>query len=191
MVNSPGLHRWSTALTIGSRIRRIRTQERRTLQDVADQCGCSKGLLSKIETGKVVPAVATLARIAKALGVRVSVLMEDGEEARAVVTRNPIEREESFVPTSKGYRIYAVAPQFTNKKMQPVLFCSRKGEVRPHAVSHEGEEFILVLEGEVRIHVGETQYHLKAGDSVYFEAIVKHGVLPLTDRAIYLDMFVE
>lgn len=178
-------------MEVGARIRRIRLQQGRTLQEVADSCGCSKGLLSKIENGKVIPAVATLAKIAKALGVRVSVLMEDGETTTAIFTPSVIERRDAFVPTSKGYSICALAPHFTNKKMQPVLFRSRKGEVKPHSVSHEGEEFIYVLEGEVKIHIGQIEYHLKPGESVYFQAINEHGVMPVTDCALYLDVFVE
>jgi transcriptional regulator with XRE-family HTH domain len=178
-------------LEVGTRIRRIRSQQGRTLQEVADLCGCSKGLLSKIENGKVVPAVATLAKIAKALGVRVSVLMEDGETTEAIFTPDMRDRFNAFVPTSKGYTICALAPHFTNKKMQPVLFRSSKGEVKPHSVSHEGEEFIYVLEGEVKIHVGQVEYHLKPGESVYFKTINEHGVIPVTDCALYLDIFVE
>lgn len=75
--------------------------------------------------------------------------------------------------------------------MQPVLFRSRKGEVKPHSVAHEGEEFIYVLEGEVKMHVGPVEYHLKQGESVYFQATSEHGVMPVTDSATYLDIFVE
>ena len=179
------------ALDVGHRIRRIRNQQGRTLQEVADLCGCSKGLLSKIENGKVVPAVATLSKIAKALGVRISVLMEDGETAEAIYSPNMTDSLDAFVPTSKGYSICALAPHFANKKMQPVLFRSRKGEVKPHSVAHEGEEFIYVLQGEVKIHVGQVEYHLRQGESVYFQAINQHGVVPVTDSATYLDVFVE
>ena len=178
-------------MDIGHRIRRIRNQQGRTLQEIADLCGCSKGLLSKIENGKVVPAVATLSKIAKALGVRISVLMEDGETAEAIYSPNMTDRPDAFVPTNKGYAICALAPHLANKKMQPVLFRSRKGEVKPHSVAHEGEEFIYVLEGEVKMHVGPVEYHLKQGESVYFQAISEHGVMPVTDSATYLDIFVE
>ena len=181
----------SCKLNIGTRIRSIRTQQGRTLEDVAQACDCSKSLLSKIERGKVVPALATLAKIANALGVRVSAIMEDGENMGPSVTPNLTHQPEKFVATDKGYNIYAVAPHFIDKKMQPVLVYGRKGEVKPHSVSHTGEEFILVLEGEVKAHIDDVEYHLKQGESIYFQAASDHGFMPVTDYAVYLDIFVE
>lgn len=178
-------------MEIGIRIRSIRTQQGRTLEDVAQACECSKSLLSKIETGKVVPALATLSKIANALGVRISTLLEDGENLEPAVTPNLIDQPEQFVATDRGYTIYAVAPHFLNKKMQPVLVYGRKGEVLPHSVSHAGEEFILVLQGEVKAHIGRSEYHLRQGESIYFESSYEHGFVPLTDYAVYLDVFVE
>ncbi|MBI5304456.1 MAG: helix-turn-helix transcriptional regulator [Chloroflexi bacterium] len=178
-------------MDIGIHIRSIRTQQGRTLDDLAHACDCSKSLLSKIETGKVVPALATLSKIANALGVRVSVLLEDGKNIGPALTPNLIDRPAAFVATDKGYTIHAVAPHFLDKKMQPVLVYGRKGKVKPHSVTHAGEEFILVLQGEVKAHIGGTEYHLKEGESIYFHSVEEHGFVPVTDCAVYLDVFVE
>lgn len=173
------------------RIRRIRTQQRRTLDDVAQICDCSKSLLSKIERGKVVPALATLSKIAGALGVRVSALMEEGPDVGATFIPSLLDQPDAFIATDKGYTIHAIAPHFIGKKMQPVLVYGRKGEVKPHSVSHTGEEYILVIEGEVCGHIGNDEYHLKPGDSVYFHSTLDHGFMPVTDHAVYLDVLVE
>lgn len=137
------------------------------------------------------PALATLSKIANALGVRVSVLLEDGADGGPALTANLVERPEAFVATDKGYNIYAVAPHCIGKKMQPVLVYGRKGEVKPHSVSHAGEEFILVLTGEVKAHIGAEHYHLKQGESIYFQSACEHGFMPITDVAVYLDVLVE
>lgn len=179
------------SVDVGVRIRSIRTQQGRTLDDLAQACGCSKSLLSKIETGKVVPALATLSKIANALGVRISALLEDGESANPAITPNLTDRPDAFVATDKGYTIYAYAPNFLDKKMQPVLVYGRKGEVKYHSVSHAGEEFIIVLEGEVQAHIGKTEYRLKKGESIYFQSSYEHGFEPITDIAVYLDVLVE
>lgn len=178
-------------MEIGARIRRLRLQQGRTMTEVAQLSGFSKGLLSKIETGKIVPAIATLTKIACTLGVKISVLMEEGDVARVAVTPEMNPCGEAFVATNKGYSIYGLAPHFLNKKMQPLLICSQKERVQPHSVSHDGEEFIFVLEGSVRIHVGSAEYMLNKGESIYFEAVNEHGVLPETDMALYLDMVIE
>lgn len=178
-------------MEIGIRMRSIRTQQGRTLEEVARACDCSKSLLSKIETGRIVPALATLSKIAVALGVRVSALMEDGADDQPALTPNLSERPEAFVTTDKGYTIYAVAPHFLNKKMQPVLVYGRKGQVKAHSVSHTGEEFILVLEGELQAHIGNTHYHLRQGESVYFQSSSQHGFMPTSEYALYLDVLVQ
>jgi mannose-6-phosphate isomerase-like protein (cupin superfamily) len=139
----------------------------------------------------VVPAVATLSKIAKALGVKVSVLLEEGEDGGIAFTPNMLHQPEAFVATNKGYEIFAFASHVINKKMQPVLMRACKGEVKAHTVRHEGEEFIYVLEGELKVHIGSVEYHLKTGESVYFESLNDHGIMPVTDVALYMDIFVE
>lgn len=178
-------------MEIGSRIRKIRNQQGRTIQDVADDCQCSKALLSKIENSRVVPALATLSKISKALGVKVSVLLEEGEDGGVAFTPNMLNQPTAFLATSKGYSIYAIAPHVFNKKMQPVLIRACKGEVKAHTVHHEGEEFIYVLEGELKVHIGSVEYTLKPGESVYFDTLNEHGILPVTPVVLYLDIFVE
>jgi transcriptional regulator with XRE-family HTH domain len=178
-------------MEIGGRIRKIRMQQGRTIQEVADSCQCSKALLSKVENDKVVPAVATLSKIAQALGVKVSVLLEEDTNGNAAFTPNMLDHPEAFIATNKGYGIFALAPHVVNKKMQPVLIRACKGEVKAHTVHHGGEEFIYVLEGELKVHIGNVEYLLKPGESVYFETLNDHGIMPVTSVALYMDIFVE
>jgi len=166
-------------------------QQGRTLTELATACDLSKSMISKIETGKVVPALATLSRIAGALGVRISVLMEEGDNGNFTITPSVLNRPDAFVATDRGYTIFAVAPQFPNKKMMPVLVYGKRGEVKPHSVSHAGEELILVLEGEVEAHIGDDHFVLHKGESVYFHSTSNHGFLPVSETAIYLDVLVE
>ena len=74
--------------------------------------------------------------------------------------------------------------------MQPFLFVAKKGEVIPHEVSHEGEEFIYVIKGQMKMQVGEVSYLLNNGDSLYFNSVQKHGIMPVSDEVMYLDIFV-
>ena len=67
-------------MDLGIKIRKIRLQNKLTQQDIADQCGFTKGLLSKIENGSVVPPIATLTKLSKALGVKMSTLIDDADE---------------------------------------------------------------------------------------------------------------
>lgn len=175
--------------SIGDRIRILRVSQKRTLQEFADLCGLSKSMISKIENNKTMPSVATLVKIAHNLGSTISSLMENDGWAKAIFTART-DAENKLVPTEKGYSIFPYASDYHDKKMQPFLFVAKKGEVKPHLLSHEGEEFIYIIDGEMKMQIGDTQYTLKTGDSMYFNTIQKHGILPISDVVTYLDIFV-
>lgn len=177
------------SLGVGDRIKILRINQKRTMQEVADSCGLSKSMISKIENNKTIPSVATLVKIAQTLGTNISNLFEHEGWTKAIVTTRK-EAEEKLVTTEKGYSIFPYASAFHEKKMQPFLFVAKKGEVIPHQLSHEGEEFVFVVEGIMKMQVGETEYLLKAGDSLYFNSLQKHGVLPVSDEVVYIDIFV-
>jgi transcriptional regulator with XRE-family HTH domain len=176
-------------LNIGSRIRRLRMEQRRTQQEIADACGFTKSLLSKIESDKVMPPVATLVKIASSLGAKVSALIE-ADDSVGVVPATAKEVDDNIVKTERGYWIYPFATRYVGKRMQPFLFVARKGEVKEHHLAHEGEEFIYVLEGEMTVEVGPTAHRLKAGSSVYFDSMRGHQVIPISDTVKYLNIFV-
>jgi transcriptional regulator with XRE-family HTH domain len=178
-------------MEIGARIRKLRRRQNRTLQAVADRCGFTRSLLSKIENGRTVPPVATLTRIAAALGVSTSALLDDAGQTGTVHTAAAERHGKGLVKTDKGYSFFTFAAGRADKLMQPFLFEARKGQVKRHRLSHTGEEFLYVLEGEVRYRVGTTEYHLSAGDSLYFDSESEHEVTPVSKLARYLAVFVE
>jgi quercetin dioxygenase-like cupin family protein len=75
--------------------------------------------------------------------------------------------------------------------MQPFLFEVEKGKVRRQALSHAGEEFVYVLEGEIKFRVGNIEYRLGPGDSLYFDSEAEHEVTPVSKKALYLGIFHE
>lgn len=184
-------HDASPGLRLGEAIRRLRLRQRRTLHEVAAACGFTRSLLCKIEKGRTVPPVATLSRIAAALGVRVSTLLEHDVQARTVLdTAGDLARRPP-VKTERGYAFLALAEGRPAKLMQPFVFIARRGEVKRHVLRHTGEEFIHVLEGRMRYRVGQAEYRLGPGDSLYFDAELEHSVEPLTAEVRYLGVFVE
>ncbi len=174
---------------IGMRIRHMRIKQSRTIQELADACGLSKSMVSKIETSSVIPSVATLYKLAGALGVNISILLDENEELSAVYI--PAAKvAKNLTLTEKGYSIFPFASEFKDKKMQPFLFEAKKGKVKPHSVSHLGEEFIYVIKGEMKFEVGDKVYSLKVGDSLYFNSLEKHHVVPVAASTVYLDIFI-
>jgi transcriptional regulator with XRE-family HTH domain len=177
------------SLAIGTHLRKIRRRQSRTIQEVADACKLSKSMISKIETNKVIPSVSTLVKLANSLGTNVSVLLEENGDLTSVLTLAD-EVDANLTRTDRGYHIYPFAAGYKNKKMQPFLFVARKGEVKEHHLTHEGEEFIYVLEGTMKFQVGDVEYSLKEGDSLYFDSLEKHQVVPVSDQVKYVDIFV-
>jgi transcriptional regulator with XRE-family HTH domain len=176
-------------LNIGDRIKMLRLSQNRTMQEIAEASDLSKSMISKIESNKAVPSVAALVKIATTLGTTISGLLEQEGFLNAIhVTKK--KALENLTPTDKGYLIHPYASGYHQKKMQPFLFVARKDEVVPHLLSHEGEEFIYVIKGQMKMQVGEVEYLLNTGDSLYFNAIQKHGIMPVSNEVTYLDIFV-
>lgn len=173
---------------IGSSIRKIRLSQRRTQEDVASRAGFTKSLLSKIESGKVTPPVATLIGIASALGTTLSALIEEPDH-RGVVTGTASEVKQGLSLTEQGYWIYPFASKRQGKKMQPMFMVAYRGEVKEHHFKHEGEEFIYLLEGSMWVEVGQERHRLGAGGSIYFESHEPHQIIPITKIVKYLNIF--
>lgn len=179
-------------MELGSRIRLLRRGQRRTQQEVADACGFTKSLMSKIESGQTVPPVATLMKIAKALGTNVADLLAAEPESATVYTPSSHkDNAEKWVDTNKGYSFFTYAAGMSGKLMQPYLFRARKGEVKDNRLSHDGEEFIYMLEGIMKYRVGTIEYTLEPGDSLFFQSVQEHNLVPITDEVVYLAVFAE
>lgn len=174
-----------------SRIRTLRHRQKRTLKDVAEQCGFTESLLSKIESGKTTPPLATLSRIAAALGVSLGDLVDNSQPNTTALTLASATGTDTATRTGKGYGFHVLGAERPGKIMQPFLFVAERGGIRPGGLSHSGEEFIYVLEGRMQYRVGAVTYDLGPGDSLYFDAEEEHDFLPLTPEVRYLGIFTD
>lgn len=181
----------SSGNVIGQRIRKVRRTQGRSIYEIAAASGITPSLVSKIETGRSNPPVATLTRIAKALGVTISSLLDESTASRTIYTAGDGIKPAQMTLTDKGYRFLALAAGRHDKAMQVFVFEGEKGKVRKQALSHTGEELVFMLEGEMLYSVGSVQYRMKAGDSLYFDAEEDHDVEPVSKRVRYLAIFVE
>lgn len=177
-------------MELSSRIRKLRRQQGRTLEEIGTACGFTRSLLCKIEAGKTTPPVATLTKIAAALGVQVSDLLS-AETQRTTVHTVAADADKGLVRTKKGYLFHTFAAGRPGKRMQPYLFVAEKGKIKPQALEHRGEEFVYVIEGQMKYRVGAVEYRLTAGDSLYFDAEEPHDLEPLSKKVVYLGVFVE
>jgi DNA-binding transcriptional MerR regulator/uncharacterized cupin superfamily protein len=157
------------ALLPGQRFRRLRTRRGLSLAQVARATGVSVGFLSALERGQMRSSVATLRRIARFYGTNILSLFEAaGDNPRLV---RPAQRK--ILETTPGVRMELLA--WGHTVMEPHLFRIKPGGGSGESYSHEGEEFLHVLRGNFEIWLnGKDHYHLKPGDSLYFESSTPH-----------------
>jgi len=168
-------------LQIGLKIRRMRQERRLTLQDLADATGLSKPLLSQIENEQVIPPLSTLLRIAKAFKVQLQTFFqEEGSSEKCILVRAGENRRLYRRPNPEGapppYTYHSLAYGKKNRNLEPFLVEFEAREwTEDLQVSHDGEEFIFMLEGELEMHYGEKVMTLGPGDSVYYDSSEPHG----------------
>lgn len=175
---------------IGRNIRSIRLKETMTQQQLADACSLSKGMISKLENGAVVPALATLQKIATALHVKVANLIESTNQSPSIMTVNPFADRSRFIKTQVGYWMFNPAVGLPDVVTQPILIIAEDGEVKPHLVCHPGEEYIFIFDGEMNFAVDGTLHLLRRGDSLFFEGTKPHGIASVNGFVQYVDVLV-
>jgi DNA-binding transcriptional MerR regulator/quercetin dioxygenase-like cupin family protein len=153
----------------GQRFRRLRLRRKLSLAQVARATGVSVGFLSALERGQMSCSIGTLRRIARFYKTNIISLFETNGEPQRLV--RPGQRK--ILETSPSVRMELLA--WGNTAMEPHLFRVKPGGGSGESYAHEGEEFLHVLRGEFELWLhDQAHYHLKAGDSLYFESSTPH-----------------
>lgn len=105
---------------LGEKIRTLRLKQKKTQQQIADECGISKSLLSKIENGKTSAAMATLSRISDALGVKLSWLIDEQEDKSLVIV-NKNNRGTKVEDIDMGYSYELLARRSKISGIEPMI----------------------------------------------------------------------
>ncbi len=158
---------------IAEKLRVLRKAHKMTLKDVADRAGCTSAYISQLEKGHTNPSISTLKKIASVFNVKiVDFFLVNEEESEDVVV--PIDRRVEMTFHRGHTVIQSLVRNAENKRMQAFYFTIKPGGGSNGEYTHEGEEFGLVLEGEMDLTVGEKAYHLRSGDSFYFSSSKPH-----------------
>ena len=154
-------------MTLGERIRRVRTLRSRTLEKLAQRTGLTSSFLSQVERDVVSPSVESLQKIARALETRVGSFFEEEENRELTLIRKAERRRQVHENTHTA--IETLASGLLNVSMEPQLFTlDVGGEVSEERNGHVSEAFGLVLQGSVELMRGKVQrLSLANGDSIY------------------------
>lgn len=149
--------------------------------ELATGAGLTIEQVNRICHSDVIPSLASLIKIARALGVRLGTFLDDSEEMGPVIHRRSFENEKATFTshqTSQNAHMdfVSLAGRKAGRNMEPFLVQIKSGTGKESFSSHEGEEFLYVLEGSITVHYGREEYTLQQGDSIYYDSIVDHLV---------------
>jgi DNA-binding transcriptional MerR regulator/quercetin dioxygenase-like cupin family protein len=150
------------------RLRQLRRQRHLSLAQVGDAVGISVGFLSALERSQMSASVGTLRKLARFYRTNILDFFNPQEPSSRVVS--PQMRK--VLPAGPGVEMELLA--WGNTVMEPHLFRIAPGAGSGESYAHEGEEFLYVLRGELKISVGEQEHRLEVGDSFYFESSEAH-----------------
>jgi DNA-binding transcriptional MerR regulator/mannose-6-phosphate isomerase-like protein (cupin superfamily) len=153
---------------IGARLRRLRTQRGLSLAQVAAAAGISIGFLSALERSQMSASVGTLRRLARYYRTNILDFFDVSDSNTRLV--RPAQRK--ILQAGPGVRMELLA--WGNKALEPHLFRIAPKAGSGESYAHEGEEFLFVLRGELKIALAGEEYHLKRGDSFCFESTTSH-----------------
>ena len=170
--------RFITEKRLGERIRRLRLKKSMGLVELGRHTGLSASFLSQLETGRVVPTLRNLARIAMVFSKDLSYFFESEPVAifRVHRKKNRVRMPQTGVepPT---YTFESLGYMVPDRHMDPYFaeFLPLPPQVEPKAHQHAGFEFLYVLAGELILRHGDQEATLAAGDAVYFDSGTPHS----------------
>ena len=163
---------------VAERVRNYRARLEMTVEALAEKSGVSASVINAIEACEVYPALGVLVKLARALGQRLGTFMDDQYRPDPVVVRVAERSSEQICHKSDATGGFCYAPLGrgkTDRHMEP-FYIEIEADAEAALSSHEGEEFIVVVSGEVELVYGGESHLLKPGDSAYYNSVVQHKV---------------
>lgn len=174
----------TTAQALGTRIRQLRKSQQMTLSDLGSLSGVSVSTISKIENGALSPTLDKVLRLADGLKLSIGELI--GDESSDPDTRPPNGRllpsriDDGIVIDTENYEYKYLCSDLTNKRMVPIRARIKASDLKTFGrlERHDGEEFLIVLEGAVEVH---SEFYapvtLQKGESIYLDSTMGHAYL--------------
>jgi transcriptional regulator with XRE-family HTH domain len=166
------------AQELGERILTFRERLGLSQAELAVNSGVDAALVAAVEAGEAYPALGILLKLSRALGQRLGTFTDDHYRPDPLIVRAQ-ERQPSFREHLGGaggsIRYFGLGRGKPDRHMEPLYI-----EIGPDEpvtlTSHEGEEFLIAVSGQLVVHYGKERHTLEPGDSVYYNSIVPHSV---------------
>jgi len=165
--------------SLGDRIRKAREERGLTLKDISSRTGIDLDTLKLMESNEMVPPLGQLIRLGKALDMKMGYFISPGVDRPMTVVRADQRQAVSRYGEKKseqyGYLYESLAPEKGNRMMEPFVVTLLPTDAEEFS-THDGQEFLFVLEGEMKVQVGERVEYLRPGDAVYYDSNQAHLV---------------
>lgn len=161
----------SGAPKVGALIRARRQQLKMTLSDLGTASGVSVGYLSQVERDQATPSLGTLTQVARALdvGVEYFIATPSAQDALSRAGQRP-----KFSIDGSSVVYERLGAEFPGSSLSSYILTVPPG-YRSEMVSHEGEEILYILEGEITQRVDDDEFIMRAGDSLHFRGNRPHA----------------
>jgi transcriptional regulator with XRE-family HTH domain len=167
---------------VGEKISTLCTDKNISIDELANRSGLAVSQIELIINSEIIPSLSPLIKIARALGVRLGTFLDDSAELGPVIHRKSDANESatfsSQISTANSHLdFFSLAGNKSGRHIEPFLININPSRTQePILSSHEGEEFIFVIQGSVKIIYGKENHILNVGDSIYYDSIVDHLV---------------
>jgi len=165
---------------IGAKIKNLRESRKISKEDLSKETNVSLDLINSIEKGEAVPSLTPLTKIARTLGVRLGTFLDDAPQNGPLIVKKGksdqvvyFSGEENQTDVS-ALDFHSLGAGKNDRNMEPFIIDVHTNEGDFNLSSHEGEEFIYVLEGEIEVKYGQDSYVIAKGDSIYYDSIIPH-----------------
>ncbi len=168
---------------IAERLRGLRDALDLTIAQAAEQCGIPETDYARYESGANDIPMSFICQVAQTFDVETSALFSgtDPHSLAYFVTRKG---NGASIERTKAYKYQSLAHGFRNAKAEPYEVTVEPSDNPIHLNSHSGQEFNLILEGTMQLHIGGNDITLNDGDSIYFDASKPHGMKALGGKKL-------
>ncbi|UTV29921.1 helix-turn-helix domain-containing protein [Photobacterium atrarenae] len=172
-------------LQLGKRLKDIRMSLGLTLEEASKRTGLARSTLSKIENEQISPTFQAMQKLAIGLNIDIPQLFAPPKQIVATGRRDITRRDEGKPHPTSTYEHELLATQLTKKKMMPFKSRIRARQFEDYSdwIRHDGEEFLLVLSGEITFF---SEFYepvsLSEGDSVYYDATMGHMLVSVSEE---------
>ena len=166
---------------LGDCLRSLRRKHGWTLQDVSTLTGVAVSTLSKVDNDQMSLSYDKLLQVCEGLGIHVTELLSGSGKGPSPRTRRSVTQPANTLrQLTRNYDYYYLATDLVRKRMVPIRAFARARSLEQFGplTRHAGEEFLMVLKGEIELHTDQyAPVRLKQGESVYIDSTMGHAYL--------------